>query len=288
MTTSAQKSHVRDFFNSSDGWRGKFYREVHNPFGQMLVRRKYHVLRLFRKHVDHSTATVFDAGCGPGEYLGELGDAGVRVFGMDASEEMLAASGELLRDRGLEGAPPLVRGDLEHVPVKSGSFDAVLCIGVLGYLESDAGALAELHRLLRPGGVLIVNVRNLNAATSLHYSGRLKLNYLRSHGWREFRGLVSMATHTRDGGWKSRAYNLRRFERLIGSTGFTRLEGVTFGYELKALGMLGLGGRQIVRMETWVERLMMAIPLRALRYSGWGYIGVFRKTGGGGSAAPAA
>ncbi len=281
MQNPGQKSQVSEFFNSSDGWRGKFYKEADDPFGQMLVRRKGHVLRLFAKHLDHAAERVFDAGCGPGEYLGELGGGEVQIFGMDASEEMIRSSGDLLSSRGWGITPGLVRGDIEQIPFRSGSFDAILCIGVLGYLEQDERALSELHRLLRPGGRLLLNVRNLNALTSIHYTGRLKVRYILQHGWRALRSSVSMATHTRGSGWKSRAYNVGRLERLVTSRGFSRVEGMTFGYELKALSMLGLSGRAVVRVETWMENLMMVMPLRSLRNSGWGYIGMFRKAGPG-------
>lgn len=277
MSDGEQKTGVRAFFDGSDGWRGQFYRDANDPFGQMLVRRKDHVLRLFRRHVDRSAATVFDAGCGPGEYIAELGAAGFRVFAMDASEEMVRTSGELVRGREWERTPGLVRGDIEHVPFRSASFDAVLCIGVLGYLEGDERALRELHRLLKPGGHLILNVRNLNALTSLHYSGRLKARHLARRGWRDLRSAVSLATHTRGEGWKSRAYNVGRLETLVGSLGFRRVEGLTFGYELKALAKVGVSGRAIVRLEALLERFMLAIPLRPLRYAGWGYVGLFRK-----------
>jgi SAM-dependent methyltransferase len=281
MTTAGQKSYVRHFFNRSDDWKGKFYRDVNNPFGKMIVRRKEHVLRLFQDHIDDGNTSIFDAGCGPGEYLGEFAGSGYVIYGMDASEEMLRSSGETLRDRGVQGGPRLIQGDIEHVPVRSGSFDAVLCIGVLSYLERDDRALGELHRLLRPGGHLLLNVRNLNALTSFHHSSRVKLRYLHSHGWKKLRSAVSIATHTHDGGWKSKAYNVGRLERDVESVGFRRVDGLTFGYEFKVLGKLGFSGRTIVKAEALFEDLMMALPIRAMRYSGWGYIGVFRKDSAG-------
>ena len=281
MTEGGQKSGVTRFFDKSDGWKGEFYRDARDPFGQMLVRRKEHVMRLFRKHVGPGAKLVFDAGCGPGEYLRELAAAGFPVCGMDASEEMVHSSGRPQGEGGLTGRPMVVRGDIEHVPLRSGAADAVLCIGVLGYLEDDGRALAELHRVLRPGGHLVLNVRNLNAFTSLHFSSRLKLRHLRSHGWGGLRSAVSLATHTRDGGWKSRAYNVGRLERTIEGVGFDLVEGLTFGYEFKALSLLGLNGRSVVRAEAAFEKAMMAFPLRPMRNAGWGYVGVFRKEGGG-------
>ncbi len=281
MKNSTQKNQVRDFFNTSDGWKGKFYRDIDNPFGQMLVRRKEHVLRLVGRYIRKENGAIFDAGCGPGEYLRELAGAGVQLVGMDASEVMLGSAVDTLRENGWSGPPPLVRGDIENIPFRDASFSAVICIGVIGYLHRDERAISEMGRLLRPGGHLVLNVRNLNALTSWHYSARLKYKYLIRHGWRRFRECVSLATHTRDGGWTSRAYDIRRLESLIASNGFERIEGVTFGYELRPLSRLGVSGGTIVRMERFLERMMMAVPIRRLGRAGWGYIGVFRKTGGG-------
>lgn len=279
-----QRSEVSGFFDASEGWRGSFYRDAGDPFGQMLVRRKGHVLRLFRAHVRDGAAAIFDAGCGPGEYLSEIGGGAATVVGMDASVEMLRSSAALLKTKGWRTSPSLVRGDIERIPLRSGSFDAILCIGVLGYLRSDAPALAELRRLLRPGGHLLLNVRNLNALTSLHYSARLRLKRLLREGPGAAAGAVSFVTHTRGGGWTSRAYNIGNLERLLASSGFERVAGETFGYELKALRLIGLGGRRIAAMEAALERMMMRVPVRPFRNAGWGYIGVFRRTEGAGPA----
>ncbi|HLB00489.1 MAG TPA: methyltransferase domain-containing protein [Bacteroidota bacterium] len=279
MTERAgQKKGVREFFDSSPGWRGDFYREPDDPFGQLLVRRKRHVMTLLRRHIDPSHGLVFDAGCGPGEYLAAMAREGARVYGMDASEEMLRAAAVSVAGSSDPGSgPPIVRGDIERLPFRAGRFSAALCIGVLGYLESDRPALSELHTLLESGGYLLVNVRNLNALTSFHYTGRLKLRYLRREGWKRLRSAVSLPTHGEQRGWKSRAYNLRKFERVIRDSGFERVEAVTFGYELKVLSLLGVRGTLRVRIEILVENIMMALPFGAGRYAGWGYIGVFRK-----------
>lgn len=278
MQNSTQKAQVRDHFDASEGWKGKFYRESHDPFGQMLVRRKEHVLRLFKKYIGRTSGPLFDVGCGAGEYLAEIGGPGVSVFGMDASEEMVRTTDALLAGRGWPGRPGLVRGDIDHVPFRSGSFQAVLCIGVIGYLEHDEKALSELHRLVQPGGYLLLNVRNLNALTSFHYHVRVKFRHLLKHGWAGIRSAVSMVTTTGRGGWTSRAYNIRKLETLVASTGFERIEGLTFGYELRPLSMLGVNGRTVVRLETLLEKMMMGMPFRRLRYAGWGYVGVFRKS----------
>lgn len=91
-----------------------------------------------------------DAGCGTGGMLHALGGAGVWV-GVDAEPLALAFS----RKRGLTR---LVAGSVVELPFRAGAFDACLCLDLLYHraVPSDAAALAECHRVLRAGGLLIV------------------------------------------------------------------------------------------------------------------------------------
>ncbi|HIJ65510.1 MAG TPA: class I SAM-dependent methyltransferase [Candidatus Hydrogenedentes bacterium] len=62
-----------------------------------------------------------------------------------------------MQPRMLEGQPgPRFLSDVRRLPVKSGSFDAVFCIHVLEHIREDKAAIAELHRILRPGGVAYI------------------------------------------------------------------------------------------------------------------------------------
>jgi SAM-dependent methyltransferase len=89
---------------------------------------------------------VLDAGCGEGvvveEYAGKLA-----ITGVDANYSS---------DR-------VTRGSLLALPLPDGSFDRALCLDVLEHLqyEEQPRALAELFRVLRPGGELFVSVPNL-------------------------------------------------------------------------------------------------------------------------------
>jgi len=61
-------------------------------------------------------------------------------------------------DRERAGPNVTVVGDLVSLPLEEGSFDAALCIHVLEHVEDDLRALAELHRVVRPGGWALVSV----------------------------------------------------------------------------------------------------------------------------------
>jgi SAM-dependent methyltransferase len=103
---------------------------------------------------------VLDVGCGPGELLGELLDRGCTVSGADSSEGMLELARKKTDSHPRRTSLDLAFGDVESLGYASGTFDAVICAGVIEYLGTDAIALAEISRILAPGGVLIVSVRN--------------------------------------------------------------------------------------------------------------------------------
>jgi ubiquinone/menaquinone biosynthesis C-methylase UbiE len=99
---------------------------------------------------------VLDAGCGSGPLFAALRDRGAIVTGIDASTGML----ELARQR-LGADACLHRADLERpLPFPDAAFDDVTASLVLHYLEDWRGPLAELRRVLRPGGRLIASVNH--------------------------------------------------------------------------------------------------------------------------------
>ncbi|MFI6207420.1 class I SAM-dependent methyltransferase [Streptomyces sp. NPDC051041] len=97
---------------------------------------------------------VLDAGCGSGPLSAALRDRGAVVTGIDASAGMLA-----LARRRLGGDVALHMADLrDRLPFGDGAFDDVVASLVLHYLEDWGPTLAEIRRVLRPGGRLIASV----------------------------------------------------------------------------------------------------------------------------------
>jgi ubiquinone/menaquinone biosynthesis C-methylase UbiE len=96
---------------------------------------------------------VLDAGCGTGGLLTALADrSGLDLIGLEASA--FAAQ----RTRGKSGAL-VVRGTINALPFAAASFDAAVTADVLCHAAVEpAAALAELRRVLRPGGRLVVNM----------------------------------------------------------------------------------------------------------------------------------
>jgi len=98
---------------------------------------------------------VLDAACGTGRYAVRLAQAGARVCGVDASEEMLAAAKRKQSEAGVNVDFRL--GDLTRLPCADASFDLAVCALALCHVADLSSVFAELARVLRPGGRLIVS-----------------------------------------------------------------------------------------------------------------------------------
>lgn len=125
---------------------------------------------------DRGALTVLDAGCGDGinivglRRIAAAGGWTMRLIGLDYNAVRL--------ERARSHAPELtaLRGSLYALPYASGSMDIVLCSHVLEHVPDLSRALAELRRVLAPGGLLIVAVPNEGCTM-----GRLRNNVLQRH-----------------------------------------------------------------------------------------------------------
>lgn len=88
-----------------------------------------------------------DAGCGSGLLVEELGRRH-RSFGVDSSASSLIRAGRIR----------CAFGSMQSLPFRSDAFDCTTSFDVLEHLEDDRGALAELVRVTRPGGLVFINV----------------------------------------------------------------------------------------------------------------------------------
>lgn len=94
---------------------------------------------------------VGDLGCGPGHVAAHLADRGARVVGVDLSPGMLAQAPPEL---------PVVAGDLLALPLGDGTLSAAVAFYSLIHLAvgTEVAALAEIRRVLAPGGALLAAV----------------------------------------------------------------------------------------------------------------------------------
>lgn len=101
---------------------------------------------------------VLDVGCGTGNYTIELAKRGADVIGIDSSEEMLAWARIKAQKAYIEAS--FMAADATNLPFPDSFFDTVLSNGLLCFLKEPEKALMEMHRVLKPGGRLVIGVLN--------------------------------------------------------------------------------------------------------------------------------
>jgi demethylmenaquinone methyltransferase/2-methoxy-6-polyprenyl-1,4-benzoquinol methylase len=112
--------------------------------GQDPLWRRFLVSRLPR-----DGGRVLDVATGTGLVAGELLRQGFRVTGVDQSAGMLAVARRTLGDRA-----ELVEASAEELPFPDGAFDHLTFTYLLRYVDDPGATVAELARVVRPGGVV--------------------------------------------------------------------------------------------------------------------------------------
>ncbi len=208
-------------------------------------------LRMMREAAPLDGARVLVDGCGLGTYVARLREFTPHVFGLDIDPGYLSQAAQTL-DR-------LTLGAGERLPYPTGYFDVVLSHEVIEHVQDDRAAVAEMVRVLRPGGRILLFCPNRWYPVETHgiyWRGRYKVgnlplvNYLpdplrnrlaphvrayTARGLRRlFAGLpVRLVTHTRIfGGYDNLIARLGAVGRLI--------RAVLYSMEKKPLNVFGL------------------------------------------------
>jgi ubiquinone/menaquinone biosynthesis C-methylase UbiE len=122
---------------------------------------------------------LLEAGCGPASMFGHFLARGFdEVHGIDVSPEMIRQGESRLAHHPLAERCALRVADIEHLPYADGTFDVVVAMGVLEYLSDYAAALAEIRRVLRRGGHVILTVPNRTSAYHLARASYIKARRL--------------------------------------------------------------------------------------------------------------
>jgi ubiquinone/menaquinone biosynthesis C-methylase UbiE len=122
--------------------------------------------------------TLVDLGCGrggPGMWVAR--ETGADLIGVDLSEVAIAQARERVVDFGLEGRARFEVADLRHTGLPDGSCQGAMSIDLLGLVGTRDEAIAEVARILCPGGRYAFTAWESRAADGLHYDG-----LLRQHG----------------------------------------------------------------------------------------------------------
>lgn len=104
---------------------------------------------------------IFDVGCSQGALLSSLGTKHRELYGMDISSSAINVAKAWVKDGSFCVA------EARNIPVKSNTFDYLICTQVLHYIEGNEAA-KECYRVLKPGGVALITVPNGGGDKSRH------------------------------------------------------------------------------------------------------------------------
>ena len=154
--TIEEKDKVRNFYDSTkDTFDGSY--DYDGPLYPSNRIRMEHCLDKLATEQSHR---VLDAGCGTGIILRELLAKGYNASGCDFSKQAIVHAKQRLIDRNQDSSRVCV-SDLEGLPYPDSYFDATLIMGAFTHPLDHEKALAECYRVMRPGGLLLVELRNL-------------------------------------------------------------------------------------------------------------------------------
>jgi ubiquinone/menaquinone biosynthesis C-methylase UbiE len=98
---------------------------------------------------------VLELGCGLGDLLADMSEAGYLCHAVEQSPQMVKATRETLKRRELDKKAIVIQGSSQHLPFSNESFDTVVSTFPSEYIY-DPDTIAEVARVLRPGGRFIV------------------------------------------------------------------------------------------------------------------------------------
>ena len=122
-------------------------------------------LRWFDRQIDWPGRDVLDLGCAGGFMAEALAQRGATVTGIDPAADAIDAARAHARRGGLRIGYDVGVG--EALPYADASFDAVVCVDVLEHVADLTKVLAEVARVLRPGGLFLFDTINRNPLARL-------------------------------------------------------------------------------------------------------------------------
>jgi SAM-dependent methyltransferase len=220
------------------------YSQLANPaFEAELAERSAARAAAFLVPHLRSGMRLIDVGCGPGSItlgLAEIVGPG-EVVGIDIQSPQVAQARRLAANR----RTPNVRfeaGDFYALPFPDRSFDAAFTNGVLMHLAEPVRALAELRRVLRPGGVAAVRDPDFGTAVYAPMTPLLER-------WLAVRAQVRL----HNGG---DPFLARHYRRLLLDAGFARAEG---GASVESAGSRAKTERHAVFLKAMLEGLARVV-----------------------------
>jgi SAM-dependent methyltransferase len=207
---------------------------------------------------------VLEIGCGAGHLTIQLAERGLCVDAVDASQAMVDATADRALQAGVGERISVGTADVHTLPFASDHFDLVVAVGVIPWLHSPEDAVAEMARVLRSGGRLVLTADNRDRLISFtDPRAALALSPLKRvyDTLRKQRGVAT-----------SRLDSPRRIDRLLLQSSLRPIERRTVGFgPLSFLGRPIVGDARGIRINKRLQELADH-GTSGLRWTGWHYV----------------
>jgi ubiquinone/menaquinone biosynthesis C-methylase UbiE len=267
---AGEQGHVNAYFDSTASYWDRVYRGA--QLQDLIYQRRQ---RFVLAYVDAAAlppqASALEIGCGAGHLTIELAERASEVEAVDASEAMVQATRTRVREAGISERVSVRQADAHPLPFEAARFDLVVAVGVIPWLHSPAQAVAEMARVLRPGGQLVLTADNRARLTSFTDPRRvIAVAPLK----RLYRALRSSDA----GAAVSRFHSPRAVDRMLAAAGLRPSARRTVGF-----GPLSFMGRSIFEgaIGSTIDERLQALAdrgVRGLRWTGWHYVVRAEKT----------
>ena len=137
-----------------DEWPEAYDRWFTTPIGSLV--KKYETQLILDQLKPKPGEIILDAGCGTGVFTIDILLSGSQVVGLDISLPMLIQAVKKLK-----GLPfQMILADILNLPFPGNSFDKVISVTTLEFIEDAKGAVEELFRITQKGGSIVVATLN--------------------------------------------------------------------------------------------------------------------------------
>lgn len=118
------------------------------------------------------TDVALDLGCGPGQAVAAMARRAGTVHGLDQSQTMLEQARLANLETMLQGRVVLKQGDFGTLPFADASIDKILASNVMYFWADIPAMLREMHRVLRPGGRIVIYVTDARSMRRWKFADR--------------------------------------------------------------------------------------------------------------------
>ena len=157
------------FSKTAEVWRDKIYksRKKQGLFEYYDKQYRFDYVVDMIPPAKNNGQRALDMGCGAGQLIPLLVERGYQAYAIDIALPMLNLTRQVCQQYGIKAEVKV--GDCENLDYPDNFFDLYVAMGVIEYMDNDVPMLKEIKRVLRPGGIAIVTVRNI---TSIHVRWR--------------------------------------------------------------------------------------------------------------------